>query len=132
MALNELTARLFRGLGDRYVVARYEDIVGDPGRELARIADRLGLGGGLAMTDSHTVEVRRNHTSWGNGMRFVTGPLELRVDDQWVNRARGGRPAPGREDHVIHKAPVLLLTTRVMTTFLSSGPGTEAGGAVAA
>jgi hypothetical protein len=90
VALNELTRRLFRGLGSRYIVARYEDIVTDPSQELGRIRSRIGLDGTLTMLDDHTVNLRTTHTSWGNGMRFATGPLALRIDDEWATQLSAG------------------------------------------
>jgi hypothetical protein len=70
-----------------YVLVRYEELAREPRGELNRILDWLGheradLGfirpGGALLAPAHTVA--------GNPMRFQTGLIEIRADEEWKNR----------------------------------------------
>lgn len=69
---------------------RYEDVVADPGRALAGIAAFAGLPAGddaLGFlgrgADGHWATLGSAHTASGNPVRFVTGHLPIREDQQW-------------------------------------------------
>jgi Sulfotransferase family len=80
---------LFHGLSlldGGQLVVRYEDVVRDPGEELARIAGFLGDrldDQALGFVEPGAVVLAANHTAVGNDMRFRVGRVPLRVDDQW-------------------------------------------------
>jgi hypothetical protein len=60
-------------------VSRIAALAGEPDAELPFVDDR-------------TVELGTNHTVSGNPGRFRTGPVTLRLDDEWVaNQAAGDR-----------------------------------------
>ena len=52
---------------------------------MARIAALVGEPDArLPFVDEHTAELGTNHTVSGNPGRFRTGPVTLRLDDEWV------------------------------------------------
>lgn len=70
---------------DRFLRFRYEDLVADPRGSVARIAALVGEPDArLPFVDEHTAELGTNHTVSGNPGRFRTGPVTLRLDDEWV------------------------------------------------
>jgi hypothetical protein len=65
---------------------RYEDVVADPIRQLQAIASFAGLASGreqFSFVGDGTVTLGAAHTVSGNPMRFSTGAIPLRRDDQW-------------------------------------------------
>jgi Sulfotransferase family len=69
-----------------YVRLRYEDLVSDPRGSLQRLLATSGLivnENDLAFVRDGTIVLGRNHTVYGNRLRFSSGELPLRVDDQW-------------------------------------------------
>jgi hypothetical protein len=84
LTTNSLIAAL-SGLGVPQSVIRYEDLIRDPSSELTRALTGIGwpdvdLGAVVADGQAHLTS---SHTLDGNPMRFATGPLPLRVDEQW-------------------------------------------------
>ena len=70
---------------------RYEDFVDDPGGAAARLVAFAGGGGGpIAAVTESSVELGTDHTLAGNPLRFRTGPLEIRRDDEWRVRLPTG------------------------------------------
>lgn len=77
---------LLRLLGTPTTVVRYEDLVRDPRRVLARILAEGGRqvsSADLSFVQGANVSLGVDHTVAGNPMRFRHEPLELRVDDVW-------------------------------------------------
>jgi hypothetical protein len=73
--------------GDRSLLLRYEDFVADPGESLDAILSLLGVGPHrLPLLDQRTAEIRQGHSISGNPSRFLTGPVALRPDAEWVDR----------------------------------------------
>ncbi len=68
-------------------VVRYEDLVADPARVLARAASFVGLPADPAahgpVTDDG-LRLRESHAIAGNPNRVRSGPVRLRRDDEWV------------------------------------------------
>jgi hypothetical protein len=65
---------------------RYEDLVADPRAELARITGELELpaaGATPAFLAGQAAELPASHAISGNPMRFTSGNVELRADDEW-------------------------------------------------
>ena len=63
---------------------RYEDLVGEPERHLTRIAGLFGESPDLDFfRSSHRVDLSPAHMVAGNPLRFESGPVELRLDDEW-------------------------------------------------
>jgi hypothetical protein len=90
LAAEAVRARHRRGASIRL---RYEDLIEHPAEALERILRMLGEEhNGLAFVEDHVVEFNENHTVWGNPSRFKRGKVELRLDDEWLdkleNRAR--------------------------------------------
>ncbi len=77
---------VLRSLGTPTRLVRYEDFVAAPAhttRRLGRFAD-LDIGdGALDFIDGGTVDLIASHTVAGNPMRFRTGRVALRRDDEW-------------------------------------------------
>jgi hypothetical protein len=73
-------------LGHTEVRVGYENLVRSPRRELERILAGLGepfQPRDLDFISDGQVDLRPNHTVMGNPMRLDTGPIQLRLDDQW-------------------------------------------------
>src|SRR5205814_8280446 len=73
-------------LGDEQLLMRYEDIMREPASSLTTILEFAGEPvepENLAFAQNGTVRLRENHTPVGNRMRFITGELPLRIDDEW-------------------------------------------------
>lgn len=66
------------------LLLRYEDLMGAPANEVARIVALAGLPPAPSpFSDARTVELRTNHTVSGNPDRFVAGPTTIALDDRW-------------------------------------------------
>ncbi len=85
---------LFARRGVPTLRVRYEEFLRAPIESLRRIAEFAGLPGDdaamafLAADDDGSVTARlsANHTASGNPMRFQTGPVLLRRDEEWRTR----------------------------------------------
>jgi hypothetical protein len=85
---------LFARRGVPTMLVRYEEFLRAPIESLRRIAEFAGLPGDdtalafLAEADDGGVTARlsANHTASGNPMRFQTGPVLLRRDEEWRTR----------------------------------------------
>jgi hypothetical protein len=65
---------------------RYESLVGAPGPHVAAVLDhaaRPAAGPALDRLDDGYLDLAPDHTVSGNPMRFRTGRLELRIDEEW-------------------------------------------------
>jgi len=90
----------------RYMPVHYEDLVREPRATTAAIVEFLGERPiGLPFVDDHTVELRATHNASGNPNRFQTGPVEIRLDDEW-RRAMSPRD---RRVATLWSAPLLPL-----------------------
>jgi hypothetical protein len=88
IATNIAAELVRRRLGSgRSLLVRYEDLMSHPRVVVDRIVRFAGgePADGVFL-DERTVRLRPNHTVSGNPDRFVTGPVELRSDDRWVER----------------------------------------------
>ena len=100
---------VLRRLGTTGRLLRYEDFVADPRGTVAGVADFAGLpsdAASLDFFDGRSVVLAASHTVAGNPVRFRTGPMELRRDDDW----REQLPAPRRR-------LVSLLTLPLLTRY---------------
>jgi hypothetical protein len=82
---------LLRALGVRGLLLRYESLVRDPAAELARVmtvAGRPPAPGELGFVGDGWVELGPSHALAGNPMRFRSGRVPLRVDEEWRGRLR--------------------------------------------
>lgn len=77
-----------RSLGVPYRLIRYEDLVRDPRESVLAVARMLHLEPpSLDFLQDGRVVLRGNHTVSGNPSRFRRGPVELRVDTEWREKA---------------------------------------------
>lgn len=70
-------------------VLRYEDVVAETDASLRGVAEHAGLAvppGPLPFLRLDAVELSPSHTVAGNPMRFTTGVVALRRDDEWTTR----------------------------------------------
>jgi hypothetical protein len=70
-------------------VVRYESFVRRPIEELRRIASFAGVPLGTGALDAirgTVVDLPADHLVAGNRMRFASGTIELREDDEWVSK----------------------------------------------
>lgn len=70
---------------------RYEDLVRDPARELARIADFAGLPPDVSFVGATGLDLAPSHGIAGNPNRVRSGPVTLRSDDEWADRLPAGQ-----------------------------------------
>ena len=83
---HNLALTALRRLGTSIRLLRYEDFVADPSGTLRDVAAFAGLppeSDPAEFLDGHTVELTRSHTVAGNPVRFRTGSMTLRRDDDW-------------------------------------------------
>ncbi len=84
-----LAAEGLRAGGSSYVLTRYEDLVAEPTGTLGHIVDALGLGpADLSFVADGRAHLEPAHTMAGNPIRFVSGNVELRIDDRWRTEMR--------------------------------------------
>jgi UDP-N-acetylglucosamine transferase subunit ALG13 len=77
-------AGLMRRTRSPYLFVRYEDLVRDVPEKLERILQFEGLDGvPLTFVDGGRVRLEANHSVDGNPMRFRTGEIEIRADEEW-------------------------------------------------
>jgi hypothetical protein len=89
-----------------YCRVRYEDFVLDPGAAVSTILahhDWIDEQSATAATKQMILEP--SHTVAGNPMRFKTGPLDIKIDDEW-------RRAMGRSDRLSVAAATWPLLSR--------------------
>lgn len=66
---------------------RYEDLLRDPRDGLRRVLELAGLpGSDLAFVGDSTVSLGITHTISGNPMRFESGAVPFRLDEEWRTR----------------------------------------------
>jgi hypothetical protein len=86
-----LLFHLLPRLGVRRLLLRYESLVGDPAGELTRVLDHAGrppADGELGFVGDGWVELGPSHALAGNPMRFRSGRVPLRVDEEWRGQLR--------------------------------------------
>ncbi|GAA3451986.1 sulfotransferase [Dactylosporangium matsuzakiense] len=84
-AWNLATERIATRTDRPYLRFRYEDLIADPAGTLAAITKLSGVpAAALPLGDRGEVFVPRTHQVSGNPMRFHTGPVALRLDDEWT------------------------------------------------
>lgn len=72
------------GLGTTRLRVRYEDFVRAPRETLQRVATYLGLPDDtVADGPDHRLSLQPTHTVAGNPMRFTSGTVQVRGDDEW-------------------------------------------------
>ncbi|GES01374.1 sulfotransferase [Acrocarpospora corrugata] len=68
----------------RYLLIRYEDLIGDPARWLRAAAALAGVDADeLPLVGDSTVKMSPTHTVAGNVARHQSGEIELRLDTEW-------------------------------------------------
>jgi Sulfotransferase family len=86
-----LLFHLLKLTGVRGILLRYESLVRDPAAELARVlalASRPAAAGELGFVGDGWVELGPSHALAGNPMRFHSGRVPLRVDEEWRGQLR--------------------------------------------
>lgn len=81
-------------LGIPRTLVRYEDFVADPAATVHRLAALAGMADEadlLFPVQDRVVDLVPAHTIAGNPMRFRTGPVEIRRDDDWRERLPPGQ-----------------------------------------
>jgi Sulfotransferase family len=79
----------FMALGVPRLFVRYESLVDEPRRELARVLEFAGSSVDVAELDwleSDRFRIDVHHSASGNPLRFRRGPAELRRDEEWRER----------------------------------------------
>ncbi|MFC4783451.1 sulfotransferase family protein [Nocardioides sp. MAHUQ-72] len=83
----DVVTGLLRAVGRvPFTTVRYEDFVADPSGTVARVLDFAGLPAGadsLRHIDGDRLVLGTNHQVAGNPVRFRTGEVQVRVDEEW-------------------------------------------------
>lgn len=84
-ASNVEIVSLKRRLGpERYILVRYEELAKDPQRIVRDVLEFAGIEPRLSFfVGENEVELAPTHTVAGNPMRFKTGVLTIRLDEEW-------------------------------------------------
>jgi Sulfotransferase family len=69
--------------GDESVLLRYEDFVAAPDKALRQVVDLVDPEQSPPPIRGGQLEVGTQHTLGGNPVKFRTGPVQLRLDDEW-------------------------------------------------
>jgi hypothetical protein len=90
-------AHLLGLLAHRHAFMRYETFVHDPRAELTRVLELLGQADAVPNLDflGEEMSLKPAHSVWGNPMRLDTGPVSIKLDDQWR------RDMPQRDRRVV-------------------------------
>jgi hypothetical protein len=86
-----LLFHLLGALGVPSLLLRYESLVADPAGQLTRVLDLAGrppADGELGFVGDGWVELGPSHALAGNPMRFRSGRVPLRVDEEWRGQLR--------------------------------------------
>ena len=76
---------------DRFMLVRYEDFVRRPRETTQSLGIMMGEPAGDAIfVDERTVDLGPNHTVGGNPDRLKSGKVQLRLDDEWIDRQASG------------------------------------------
>lgn len=84
-ARNILTEMYLRQTPVRYMMVKYEDFIDNPQDSVKGILSLLSeTRVSLPFVREHAVSIERaNHSVFGNLVRFQTGIVELRLDEEW-------------------------------------------------
>lgn len=100
---------------------RYEDFVAAPDKVLRRVVDLVDPAQSLPAIVGGQLEIGTQHTLGGNPVKFRTGPVRLRLDDEWQSMM--GQP---------HRILVTGLTWPMIAAYGYLGRGRRAGAAAVA
>lgn len=72
----------------RVATCRYEDLVEAPARTLERIVETLGLPGQpvFPFISDKAIDLKMDHSLWGNPMRAEQGVITIRPDSEWMEK----------------------------------------------
>ena len=82
-----LTAELLAARSPASLRVRYEDFVRDPKHTFRELNRRLGLPQPM-LSEDNTAALATNHVVMGNPLRFQTGSVRIRIDDEWQTKLR--------------------------------------------
>ena len=86
---NIATEIFWRHFPERYLMLRYEDFIDRPQESVRRTLNLVQeKAPHLPFVGKHSVELRPNHTVWGNPNRMHTGIVKLRLDNEWRVRMK--------------------------------------------
>ena len=81
-----MLAQKLQHASEKYTFLRYEDLVNDPQRRLARLLTDLGIERhSFDFLEGYHANLKPSHTVSGNPVRFVSHEIEIQPDMQWRN-----------------------------------------------
>ena len=86
-AWNFAIEKIWGGIPERYMLLRYEDLIGDPRGALESILEFVGeKDAKLPLVGDHEVSLVVNHAFSGNPDRLRSGSVTLREDGEWKHK----------------------------------------------
>jgi hypothetical protein len=89
MMSNLMTEHFWSHSPESYLLLRYEDFIQKPELFLGRILLLIGENNlSLPAINKNQLEIAGNHTVSGNPVRFSSGTVTLRLDDEWRSQMK--------------------------------------------
>ncbi len=88
IVFNLLISKIKNHIGqNRYIQVRYEDMAKNPEKTLKDVLSSLNTKDNLSFfIKNNKANLKPNHTVSGNPMRFKTGIIDIKLDDEWKER----------------------------------------------
>jgi hypothetical protein len=85
--INRCADGLSEFVGDRYVLMRYDDLIENPAAALRNLLNVAGLAeNDVPAMIGNEIEMNASAAFSGNPDRFKSGPITLKIDDEWRHR----------------------------------------------
>jgi len=90
MIVNKIALDLKNRNNVKYLLIRYEDLILKPQETLAKVCNFLKLDPDFKQLfiKRNIIHLMENHTVAGNPIRFKTGDLQLKLDEEWKYKMR--------------------------------------------
>lgn len=84
---NIATESYWKSKPKKYLMIRYEDFASHPKKTVSKVLDFIGESPSLSpFIADNKIEIKSNHSVWGNPSRFKTGLVELKLDEEWKHK----------------------------------------------
>ena len=84
---NAMTESYWTGSKEKYLLVKYEDFAMHPKKTCEKILDLINeVPDKSPFISEKKVELKTNHSVWGNPSRFKSGTIELKLDEEWKTK----------------------------------------------